>query len=44
LENLKGRDNSKDLGIDEKIILEMYHKEIGWENVDWIHLTQDRVQ
>jgi len=22
----------------------MNHREIGWEDVDWIHLTQDRNQ
>jgi len=33
LENLKGRDNMEELGIDEKIILE-FNLEIGWESVD----------
>jgi hypothetical protein len=33
-ENLKGKDQSKDL----------YLWEIGWEDVDWMHLVQDRDQ
>jgi hypothetical protein len=36
--NLKGRDHSKDLGVDVSIILE------GWEGVEWMHLAQDRDQ
>jgi hypothetical protein len=40
LENLKGRDYSEHLDVDGKIILEW----IGWEDVDWIHLAQDRDQ
>jgi hypothetical protein len=38
---LEGKDNLEDLGIVEKIIL----KWIRWtvlEDVDWIHLSQDR--
>jgi hypothetical protein len=43
LEGLKGRDQSEDLGIDERIILnELW--EIGLEGVDWIHLAKDREQ
>jgi hypothetical protein len=37
-ENLKGRDNSEGLGIDE-IILEWM---LGKLSVDWMHLAQDR--
>jgi hypothetical protein len=36
--NQKGRDHMEDLGVDGKIILER----IGWEGVDWIHVSQDR--
>jgi hypothetical protein len=38
LENLKGGDHSKDLGVDGRIILER------WEGVDWIYLVQDMDQ
>jgi hypothetical protein len=34
LENLKGRDHSEDLGVNERI------GKVGWEGVDWIHLMQ----
>jgi hypothetical protein len=36
LENVKGRDNLEDLGVNGKITLEW------WEGVDLIHVTQDR--
>jgi len=39
-ENLKGRNNSEDLGEDGKNI-RMDLREIGCEIVDWIHLAQD---
>jgi hypothetical protein len=42
-ENLKGRDNLKELGIDEEIILK-WILEIGYEHISWNHLSQDRVQ
>jgi hypothetical protein len=42
LENLKGRDHSEALGVDEK--LKMALREIELEVVDWIHLAQDRDQ
>jgi hypothetical protein len=41
-ENLKGRENSEDLGADEKIILEWILGKTGWVDVDWIHLAQER--
>jgi hypothetical protein len=40
-ENLKGRNNSEDLGEDGKNI-RMDLREIGCEIVDWIHMAQDR--
>jgi hypothetical protein len=43
-ENLKGRDHTEDLGIDEKIIFRMVLTEIGWEGVDRIHVAQDGEQ
>jgi hypothetical protein len=39
LENLKGRGHSEDLGLDGRIMLEIW-----WKVVNWIHLTQDRYQ
>jgi hypothetical protein len=42
LENLKGRDHSEDLDVDGRIILKMHMKQIGWEDVGWIHLAQGR--
>jgi hypothetical protein len=45
LENLKGIDHSKDLGIDgRKTLVRIDLIEIGWEDVvvDWIHVAQDR--
>jgi hypothetical protein len=44
LENLKGRNLSKDLDIDRNIILEWILKEIGWDGMDWMQLTEDRDQ
>jgi hypothetical protein len=43
-ENLKERDHSNDLGIDGRIILELILGEIGWGNVDWMRLAQDKDQ
>jgi hypothetical protein len=37
-ENRKGRDHSKDLGMEGKTI-RMYVKEIWREGVDWIHVA-----
>jgi len=37
LDNLRGRDHSKDLVIDGR-------KEVEYKGVDWIHLAQDRDQ
>jgi hypothetical protein len=39
-----GRNHLEDLGIDGGIILEMHPWKIVWENVNWLHLSQDRVQ
>jgi hypothetical protein len=45
LGNLRGRDHAQDLDIDERIILiRMGVREVGWEGVDWMYLTQDRDQ
>jgi hypothetical protein len=44
LENFKRRDHPEDLGVDGKIILKWILREIGWEVVGWIHLSQDRAQ
>jgi hypothetical protein len=38
LGNVKGRDHSEYVGIDEKMGL----RETRWEGVDWIHMAQDR--
>jgi len=43
-ENLKVRDHSGDLGIERRIILERILREMWCEDVDWIHLAQDRDQ
>jgi hypothetical protein len=43
LENLKGRNHLEDLDVDGKIIF-MHLREVGWEDVDWMHLVQDRSQ
>jgi hypothetical protein len=39
---LNERDNSENLGLDVKIILEWIFREVGSKGVNWIHLTQDR--
>jgi hypothetical protein len=44
LENLKGRDHSEDLSLDGNVIFRMDLREIVWEVVDWMHLTQDTDQ
>jgi len=46
LENLKGRHHLEDPGLDRKIILEwiLDLREIGQEDVDWMHLTQNTEQ
>jgi hypothetical protein len=41
LENLKGRHHLKDLGVDGRLILVWIFREIGWEGVNWIHLSQN---
>ena len=44
LENVKDSEYLEDLCIDGKIILEWIVKEIGWNCVDWIHLSQGKDQ
>jgi hypothetical protein len=41
LESLEGGDHSEDLGINRRITLDW---SLGkwWEDVDWIHLAEDR--
>jgi hypothetical protein len=41
---VKGRDHSKDLDVDGRIILEWILGKMGWEGVNWIHLVQERDQ
>jgi hypothetical protein len=41
---LKGRDHLEDLGVGEKNVNRMDHREIGCEGVDLIQLAQYRVQ
>jgi hypothetical protein len=43
-ENLTGRGHSEDLGVDGENNIRMDLREIGWKDVDWIHLAQDRDQ
>jgi hypothetical protein len=38
--NLNGRDDLGYLGVGGKIILKLGFKEIGCENVNWIHLAR----
>jgi hypothetical protein len=40
---MEGRDHLGDLGI-HRIILKWILKEIGYEDVDWIQLAQDRIE
>jgi hypothetical protein len=42
LENLKGRDHSEDLEYMDNIKMDL--REIGQEDVDWMHLAQVRGQ
>jgi hypothetical protein len=42
LENLKGRDHSEDLSVDDNIRMNL--RETGWEIMDWMLLAQDRDQ
>jgi hypothetical protein len=39
--NVKGRDLSEDLGVDEDNI-KMVLRKIGWEIVDWMNMARDR--
>jgi hypothetical protein len=43
-ENLKGRDQLEDIGIDGENNIRMDRREIEWKGVDWIHVAQDRNQ
>jgi hypothetical protein len=43
-ENLNERDHSKDKDVDGRIILEWILGKVGWEDVDWMHLAEDRDQ
>jgi hypothetical protein len=43
-EDLMERNHQRDLGVVGKIILERISKKWGGEDVDWIHLAQDRDQ
>jgi hypothetical protein len=38
---VKEGDKLGDLGIDRRIILKWFLKEIMCENMDWVHLAQD---
>jgi hypothetical protein len=42
VQNLKGREQSEDLGVDGKIRTDLKEREL--ESVHWIYLAQDRVQ
>jgi hypothetical protein len=42
--NLKKRNHSEDVGVDEKIILKWILREIEWEGVEWMNLAQERDQ
>jgi hypothetical protein len=44
LKDLKGRDNSEDLAVVERIILECIVTETGWEGVQWINMAPDMGQ
>jgi hypothetical protein len=44
IKNLKRRDHYEDLGVDGENNIIMDLREIGWEDVDWTHLAQDRDQ
>jgi hypothetical protein len=39
---VKGRHHSQDLGVDGSIILEWSSREIGWDDVYWIHMAQSK--
>jgi len=40
--NLKERDHFEELGVTQRIILEWILKKVGWEDMDWINLAQNR--
>jgi len=41
---LRERDHLEKLGVDGRIILDWIFREIGWEGMNWVHLSQDRDQ
>jgi len=43
VEELKGREHLKNLGVDGNNI-RMDLREIGWKDMDWMYLDQDRDQ
>jgi len=40
--NVKGRDQSEEPGVDGEDNIRMDLRELVWEDVNWIHLAQDR--
>jgi len=44
VENLKGRDLLGYLGLGGRVILKWILKEIGCEDVNWIHLVPDSIR
>jgi hypothetical protein len=40
--NLREGDDLKDPGVDGRIIFKRVLREVGWEDMGWIDLTQDR--
>lgn len=42
--NLRERDNFEDRGVDGIMILKRDLKDIGWEDVDWMTVTRDKVK
>jgi hypothetical protein len=44
LKDLKGRDQSENLGVDLRISIKIDLEEIGWDGVEWMHLAEDSDQ
>jgi hypothetical protein len=40
-ENVKGRNQPEDLGVEKKIVLEWILRKCGGEGVDWVHVVQN---
>jgi hypothetical protein len=38
----EGKNHLEDQGVDARMGIKMYIREIGWGSVEWIHLAQDR--